>query len=420
LTAKLSNLVVRYGQPPVLGELLIGIIFGNLALVGCQFFEPLREDLIVRFLAELGVVILLFQVGLESNVRRMLAVGPRALMVACLGVIAPFILGTFVVGPFLLPGLSFITHLFLGAILTATSVGITARIFQDLDKLQTSEAQIVLGAAVIDDVLGLTILAVVKAIAEKNHFSLFTICWITGKAVFFLGGAIFLGQLLAPRLGRVLSRINPGIGMKFVMAISFGLFLAYLAARIGLSPIVGAFAAGLVLEPVHFLHFDDPAIVNEVVQSVSQARPEVKKAVSHVLDSLARSHIQDLVKPLSSFLVPIFFVLTGMAVSLETLFNVQILLLATAITVVAFGGKIVSGLVAGPVNKLTVGLGMVPRGEVGLIFAATGKAMGVVSDEIFSMMVMVIMLTTLLPAPLLSFLLKRQYTAITQTNKSGW
>jgi len=381
MAAKLSNLVTRFGQPPVLGELLAGVVMGNLTLVGFTFFEPIETDFIIRFLAELGVFILLFQVGLESNVQKML-----------------------------LPDLSFNAHLFLGAILTATSVGITARVFHDLGKLHIPEAQIVMGAAAIDDVLGLTILAVVKAIVETGHVSFTGIGWITGKAVFFLVGAISLGQLLASRLGQLLSKINPGIGMKFILAVSFGLFFAFLAENMGLAPIVGAFAAGLVLEPVHFRHFNDPTIISDINASVKDASPEVKRAVSDVLASLSRSHVQDLLQPLSYFLVPIFFVLTGMQVKLETLFNRPVLLSVSAITAAAIGGKIVAGLVAGRVNKSIIGWGMVPRGEIGLIFAATGKAMGVVSDEIFSIIVIVIMLTTILPPPILNFLLKRHKT----------
>ncbi len=417
LTAKLSNLVVRYGQPPVLGELLIGIIFGNLGLAGFHFFDPIRGDWVIRFLAEFGVVILLFQVGLESNMQKMLLVGPRAFLVACVGVLVPFMLGTFVVGPFLLPYLSFNAHLFLGAILTATSVGITARVFRDLGKLQTLEAQIVLGAAVIDDVLGLTILAVVKAVVESGNVNFIGMGWILGKVFLFFSSAIFLGQVLASRLGDLLSKVNPGIGMKFILAVSFALFFAYLAEAFGLAPIVGAFAAGLVLEPLYFSHFDYPAVVQDIGESVRGASPDVKEAVSQVLYSFSRSHIQDLVKPLGYFFVPIFFVLTGMEVRLETLFNLPVLLLALIIALIALVGKIAAGLVAGRVNKAIVGWGMVPRGEVGLIFAATGKAMGVISDEIFSMMVIVIMLTTLLPAPVLSFLLNCQDKAVTQTSR---
>ena len=412
LAAKLSNLVERFGQPAVLGELLVGIIFGNMALAGFNFFEPIRQDIVIRFLAEIGVVILLFQVGLESNIRRMLKVGPQAVLVAIVGVVAPFLLGTVVVGPLLLPELSFNAHLFVGAILTATSVGVTARVFHDLGRLKIPEAQIILGAAVIDDVIGLTILAVVKAMVESGRVSLINIGWITAKAVLFLGGAIFLGQLLAPRLGRFFSKINPGIGMKLILAVSFGLIFAYVAELIGLAAIVGAFAAGLVLEPVHFRHFDDPSVVSDINESIKQASPEVRRNVSNVLESLAGNHIKELIQPLGYFLVPIFFVLTGMEVRIETLFNVRILLLALAISVVAFGGKLISGFAAGRVRKWIIGWGMVPRCEVGLIFAAMGKALGVFPDDIFSMMVIVIMFTTILPPPILNALLKRQDPAL--------
>ena len=412
IAAKLSNLIERFGQPAVLGELLVGVILGNMALAGFNFFEPIRQDVVIRFLAEIGVVILLFQIGLESNIRKMLQLGPQAFLVAIVGVISPFLLGTVVVGPLLLPELSFNAHLFVGAILTATSVGITARVFHDLGQLKTPEAQIILDAAVIDDVMGLAILAVVKAMTESGRVSLVDIGWITAKAVLFLGGAIFLGQLLAPRLGRLFSKINPGIGMKLVLAVSFGLIFAYFAEFIGLAAIVGAFAAGLVLEPVHFRHFDDPSVVSDINESIKQASPEVKKNVSNVLESLARNHIKELIQPLGYFLVPIFFVLTGMEVRIETLFNVRILILALAFSVVAFGGKIISGFAAGRVRKSIIGWGMVPRGEVGLIFTATGKAIGVFPDDIFSMMVIVIMFTTILPPPILNALLKRRDTAL--------
>ena len=412
LAAKLSNLVERFGQPAVLGELLVGIILGNMALVGFDFFEPIRQDIVIRFLAEIGVVILLFQVGLESNIQKMLQVGSRALLVAIVGVVAPFFLGTVVVSPFLLPELSFNGHLFVGAILTATSVGITARVFHDLDQLRTFEAQIILGAAVIDDVMGLVILADVKAMTEIGRVSFIDIGWIAVKAVFFLGGAIFLGQLLAPKLGRLFSKINPGIGMKLILAVSFGLIFAYFSELIGLAAIVGAFAAGLVLEPVHFRHFDDPSVIAEINASIMHANPEVRKNVSSVLESLSRNHIKELIQPLGHFLVPIFFVLTGMEVRLETMFNMRILILALVITVAAFGGKIISGFAAGNVRKWIVGWGMVPRCEVGLIFAAMGKALGVFPDDIFSMMVIVIMITTILPPLILNALLKRQAPAL--------
>lgn len=410
LAAKLSTLVERLGQPPVLGELVTGVILGNLFLFGLDFFEPIKSEPIINFLAQLGVVILLFQVGLESNVEEMRRVGLRAFWVACVGVIVPFLLATIMVGPLLLPGLPFNTYLFLGATLTATSVGITARVFRDLGRLQTAEAQIVLGAAVIDDVLGLIILAVVSAIVTQGTISVASVSWITFKAVLFLAGAVILGQLLAPRLGALLSKVHTGTGMKFTLAISFGLITAYLGEQIGLAPIVGAFAAGLVLDPVHFRFFEEPEIANDIRENLHDAPPAVKARVAAVLERHADRHVEDIIEPLGHFLAPIFFVMTGMAVRLETLFNLPILLVALGITIAAFVGKIAAGLVAGPVNKSVVGWGMIPRGEVGLIFAATGRAIGVVNDEVFSIIVIMVILSTLLPPPVLTYLLKRGYT----------
>ncbi|NMC51580.1 cation:proton antiporter [Candidatus Kuenenbacteria bacterium] len=408
IAAKVSGLVERFGQPAVLGELVIGVLLGNLALVGVHIFEPLRSDYIIKFLSELGVVILLFQIGLESNISQMKKVGLRALIVATVGVIVPFVLGTYLVGPWLLPGLSFNAYLFLGATLTATSVGITARVFKDLGKLKTSEAQIVLGAAVIDDVIGLIILAVVSAIVTVGAVSFGAITWITAKAILFLAGSIIVGQLIAPWLGRIFSKIHSGTGMKFTMAISFGLIFSFLAYKIGLAPIVGAFAAGLVLDPVHFKKFKAPQAVSDIEEAFSKAGTPLKEKVSELLAHHTHRHIEDLIEPLAYFLVPIFFVMTGFEVDLSTLFNIPILLLALGITLAAFVGKIVSGLVAGKVDKKIVGFGMVPRGEVGLIFAMMGKSLGVVTDQIFSAIVIMVILTTLLTPPILTFLLKRK------------
>jgi Kef-type K+ transport system membrane component KefB len=408
LAARLSSIVERFGQPPVLGELLIGVVLGNLALIGISVFEPIRHSATIEFLAELGVVILLFQVGLESNVREMARVGVRAFMVACVGVVVPFVLGTYLVGPWLLPGLSANAYLFLGATLTATSVGITARVFRDLGALQTPEAQIVLGAAVIDDVLGLIILAVVSAIATGGSVSLFTIGLIVLKAVSFLAGAIFLGQLIAPWIGKALSHIHTGTGMKFTLAVSFGLVCAYLSELIGLAPIVGAFAAGLVLDAVHFESFEDPKIIEELREELEHHNIHTVGEVATIMRRHADRHVEDIIEPLGHLLSPIFFVLTGMSVRLEALSDPSVLMVALGITVAAFVGKVVAGLAAGKVDKQLVGWGMVPRGEVGLIFAAAGRSLGIVDERTFGVIVIVIILSTLLTPPVLTFLLRRK------------
>lgn len=408
LAAKLSALVEKIGQPSVLGELVMGVILGNLVLLGVHWFEPIKQSEIISFFAELGVVILLFQIGLESNIADMKKVGTRALWVALLGVVVPFVTGTYILGPWLLPGLSMTAYLFLGASLTATSVGITARVFKDLGKLQIKEAQIILGAAVIDDVLGLIILAIVSALATAGAVSAGMVGKIAGVAFLFLAGSIIIGQLLGKLLGKWIAKIHTGVGMKLTLAIVFALVFAYIAGAIGLAPIVGAFAAGLVLDPVHFKYFKDPHVVRDVKEAAADLDDGVKEKLVRVMNKHSHRHIEDLIEPLGHFFVPIFFVVTGMQVKLETMFDTSILLVALAVTVVAFIGKLVAGAVAGKgVNKWLIGWGMAPRGEVGLIFATIGKGLGVVSDEVFSVIIIMVIFTTLLTPPILSHILKK-------------
>jgi Kef-type K+ transport system membrane component KefB len=356
----------------------------------------------------LGVVILLFQIGLDSNIGEMKRVGIRSFLVAILGVAAPFVAGTYLVGPLLLPGLDPNTYIFLGATLTATSVGITARVFKDLGKLKLQEAQIVLGAAVIDDVLGLIILAVVSNIVVAGAAGMGMISWIVAKSIMFLVGAIVVGNVSAPYISKFFSKINTGVKMKFSIIISFCLIFAYLAKLIGLEPIVGAFAAGLILDPVHFRYFKDPKIVNDVKDKVKDCEAGLKQSLTKAMDKHAKRHIEDLIEPIGELLVPIFFVVTGMAVNLELLFDVKTLFFGLILTIVAIISKMVAGMAAGKgANKWLIGLGMVPRGEVGLIFASIGMSLGVISNEIFSIIVMMVILTTLLPPIILSRMLKK-------------
>jgi len=408
LAAKAASLLERFGQPAVLGEILIGVLLGNLYLLGIDWLEPLRGNELIKFLAELGVVILLFQIGLESNIASMKKVGLRAFFVACIGVVLPFVIGAFWIGPWLMPNQPFNAYLFLGAALTATSVGITARVFKDLGKLQTNEAQIVLGAAVIDDVLGLIILAVVSAVVTAGSVSLISILLITAKAFIFLAAAIIVGSLAAPRLGWLFSKIHTGAGMKFTLALSIGLILAFFAEKIGLAPIVGAFAAGLVLDATHFRYFKDHGLISELKQLAETETAGTKEKIQAATEKHAEKHIEELIEPLGYFLVPIFFVMTGFDVRLDLLANLPILIIALGLTVAAFVGKILAGVAAGKVNKWIVGIGMIPRGEVGLIFAMIGKSLGVISESMFSVIVIMVILSTLLTPPILTWLLNKQ------------
>lgn len=408
LGARVGALVERWGMPAVLGELLVGVILGNLGLLGWRFFETVETDVVIRFLAELGVVILLFQIGLESDLAEMKRVGPRAALVAVIGVVVPFALGTWLVGPLLLPGLSFNTYLFLGATLTATSVGITGRVFRDMNFLQTKEAQIVLGAAVIDDVLGLIILAVVSAVVLTGAVDAFGVAGIIAKAALFLVGSVLVGRMLAPVVGARLASINPGIGMKFTVALSACLLFAFVAQAMQLAPLIGAFAAGLVLHESQFARYEQPVLHRDLLAAFHDEPASSQSRLQEVLAHHRHRHLEDLMEPLSYFVVPFFFVITGMSVKLELLADPVVLSIAAGVTAAAILGKLVAGLGAGDVNRWLVGWGMVPRGEVGLVFAAAGMALGVVTERDFAVIVVMVLVTTMATPPILGWLIRRR------------
>jgi len=395
----------RLGQPAVLGELCAGILLGNLVIFGFMRAELLKNNETVAALAELGVIILLFEVGLESDLKEMMEVGWSSLLVAVVGVIAPFLLG-WGVSAYLIPDEPRLAHIFIGATLCATSVGITARVFKDLGKLGTREARIILGAAVIDDVLGLLILAVVagaiKASATGASLSMFDIALIGFKSLAFLAGSVVVGQLLVPRMLSGAGRLETR-GVLLTLAISFCLLLAWAAAKAGLAPIVGAFAAGLILDEVHY--------------KPTGGRKE--------------RDLHDLLQPVSTVLVPIFFVLMGLKVDLRLFTQVNILGLAAALTIAAILGKQICalGVVERGINRLAVGLGMIPRGEVGLIFAsigatlmlpaATGEQVPVISSAIFGAVVIMVIITTLITPITLKWALGRKRANKTSGKREG-
>jgi len=379
-----AHFAVAFGQPPVLGELAAGVVLGNLTLTGFHGLDYLRSDVSVDTLSRLGVILLLFQVGLESTVAQMMKVGFSSFMVATLGVIGPFVLG-WGVGAWLLPGAGFYAHIFIGATLTATSVGITARVLKDLGRSDTDEARIILGAAVIDDVQGLVILAVVGGIiaaADRGTaLSYGAIGLVLAKATLFLVGALGLGIYLSKRLFSIASKLNAG-GVLLALGLAFCFVLAWLADAIGLAPIVGAFAAGLVLEDLHYRDFTDRG--------------------EHTLTAL--------VEPIASFLVPVFFVIMGVRTDVRVFGNPAVLGLAAALTLAAIVGKQLCalGVVGRGLDRLSIGIGMIPRGEVGLIFANMGLTLTIagtplVSQDVFSAVVVTVIGTTLITPPALKW-----------------
>lgn len=411
LTARLfAPLAQRIGFPAVLGELLLGVVLGNLSLIGFHYFDTIAKDPIIMFMAELGVIILLLQIGLETRLGDLVSVGVRASAVGAVGIVVPFALGAFVVGPLLLPGMEFNSYLFLGATLAATSVGITGRVFRDLGQLKMPEAQIVLGAAVIDDVLGLVILAVVSSLVKAGTVSIGEVGMIIAQAVLFLGGSIAIGRAIAPHLLRQISRLDSGHSMLFSLVLAVGLLMAWLAHAVGLAPIIGAFAAGLLFEPVFLKEFDTPKVVQEIEPLLAGSDAACKMdEIRAVLTRHTSHQHEQMIEPIGYFFVPVFFVLTGMQVDLSTLSDPKTVTIALGITTAAVIGKLAAGFAAGKgKNPWIVGWGMVPRGEVGLIFAMVGKTLGVMSESMFSVIVIMVILTTLLTPPILTALLRKK------------
>ena len=376
----------RIGQPAVLGELVFGIILGNLTLFGYGGLEFLETNQGIEVLAQIGVMLLLFEVGLESDVKEMMSVGASSLLVATLGVIAPFFLG-WGVSAWLLPGEDLLAHVFIGATLCATSVGITARVLTDLGKVTARESRIILGAAVIDDVMGLVVLAVVSGIISAantgSELAVFAISMIVVKAILFLGGAILIGTWIAPHVFRLAGKLRIK-GMLLTVALLFLFVLSYLADFIGLATIVGSFAAGLILDEVHYKDFLDRG--------------------DH--------HVEDLIRPINIFMVPIFFVWIGTRVDLVYFGRSDILGFAATLTLAAILGKMVcaAGVVERGLDRVSVAVGMVPRGEVGLIFASMGASMlihgeRVIVPSVFGAVVIMVVVTTLITPPALKITL---------------
>jgi Kef-type K+ transport system membrane component KefB len=368
----LGELAERVGQPAVLGELVAGVVLGGSVLGVVP--EAGAPGELIHVLAELGVLLLLFEIGLETDLKEMFRVGSASLAVAVVGVVVPFGLGfaywAYLPHPATGEGDLTTAAIFVGATLTATSVGITARVLSDLEKMTTREARVIIGAAVIDDVLGLVILSVVSGVAAGAAITTLGVLRTLGVAVGFLVAAVLVGRFLVPRLFDLIVRMRVRYVLP-VFAIAFALGLSSLAAVAGSALIIGAFAAGIILSGTN--QFDT---------------------------------IEHEVRPIASIFTPIFFVSVGASVDLRLLDPTSpaargTLAVAGVLVVIAIVGKLVAGWAAPwvPMRRLVVGVGMVPRGEVGLIFADIGLRTGILTESVFGAVLLMVMVTTFVAPP---------------------
>ncbi|MGB3573474.1 MAG: cation:proton antiporter [Phormidesmis sp.] len=399
LAAKIGGeLCARLNLPSVLGELLGGVVVGVSALHLIVFPEggmvpssalmnviqltahldpeSLRmvfseESKALSVLAELGVIILLFEIGLESDLKELIRVGPQAAVVAVIGVVVPFVAGT--AGLVLLFGIDTIPAVFAGAALTATSIGITAKVLAEMQQLTSTEGQIIIGAAVLDDILGIIVLAVVASLAKTGEIEITNVVYLVLGAAVFLVGSIFLGRLLSPIFVSIVDQLQTR-GQLIISSLIFAFVLSYIAAAIQLETILGAFAAGLILA-----------------------------------ETSKRHELEEQITPIADMLVPVFFVTVGARTDISVLnplepANREGLIIASFLVVVAIIGKTITGFaVFGQpgINRLAVGFGMIPRGEVGLVFAGVGAASGVLSESLDAAIIVMVIVTTFIAPPLL-------------------
>jgi Kef-type K+ transport system membrane component KefB len=406
LASKLvGEICARVNLPPVLGELIGGVVIGVSALNLLVFPEAsnseaqafviqvlestggLTPDLaprvadsiseIISVLAEIGVVILLFEIGLESDLKELIRVGPQAAVVAVVGVAVPFVVGT--AGLIALFHVPTIPAVFAGAALTATSIGITAKVLAEIQQLSSREGQIIIGAAVLDDILGIIVLAVVASLAKTGEVQIGNIIYLIVGAAVFLIGSIFLGRLLSPYFVALVDRMQTR-GQLLISSLIFVFVLSYIGAVIQLEAILGAFAAGLIL-----------------------AETEKQK------------ELEEQVLPIADMLVPIFFVVVGAKTDVSVLnpfdpANREGLITATFLVVVAIIGKIVTGLAVfgqPDINRLAIGVGMIPRGEVGLVFAGVGTSIGILSKSLTAAVIVMVIITTFLAPPFLRLVFQK-------------
>lgn len=416
----------KIGLPSVLGELLMGMLIGNIFyFLGAPFFIVLREGSqvfnvmghmlagsslheavplalgtgdsakellqvlkgphgldylkvshVVDIFSRYGVIFLLFLVGLEISVSDLKETGADSVRVAVIGVVAPMILGFFVVRLFF-PELRLAADLFIAATLAATSISITARVLHEMNKTKSQESHVILGAAMLDDILGLIILALVTSMIVTGSIEIRNIVRILAMASLFLVSTLMLGPYILKLLVKLLRQMNV-MEAKLFISFLFVMALAWLATIVDLATIVGAFAAGIILHDGYFHYWGDTS--------------------NH------RYSIKDLVAPLESILAPIFFTLIGIQVKMEAFFDWRVVLLATALILAAMLGKLLCGVGASRgSDRLAIGIGMMPRGEVGLVFASIGKNLGVINDQLFASIILMVVVTTLIAPPLLKY-----------------
>lgn len=406
--AAFSWVIKKFGFPAVMGELGLGMVLAILGHYHIWHWSEASNHQIIAWLAELGSILLLYEIGLESRLKDLLSVGKHGAIAAIIGVVAPFVLGLFV-GKWLFPDAGYNVYLFLGATLAATSTGISVRVFKDLGILRNPACQIVLTASIIDDILGLIILSMVSGLVVAGSMNILTIGSLLASVIIFFFLAFVVAQKVTPRLIRWFLKISDEEAMVMVVLIAFGLLWAWFANAVGLAAIIGSFVAGLILDEVFFSSRRKPYWFQHLEALISPEHSLAYRELVDVKVAEEQSHyLISLVKPLNYILVPFFFVYAGMQVDLIAVASWNTLILGIMLSIAAIVGKVFCGMfLPRHINRWIVGFGMVPRGEIGLIFALTGRQLGVFSPDIFAGILIMVVVTSIVTPMMLQIIVKK-------------
>ncbi len=410
LLGKLSGVVERLGQAAVLGELLVGLLLGNATLIGITFLEPMKVDPIIAALSRLGTVILFFQAGLVSDIRTIFKLWKESLILAVLGIVFSFGLFYFIL-PFLIPHLDSFVRVFLAFALSPTGTGVTARVLQDLGKMNLKETQLILSAGAVDNILMFIILAVLMAYNASGgiHHSIVSVLLI--KVIALLTGIVLFCLYALPVITAFLARVYPSRSLKFALALGITLISSYLAHSVGISPIIGAFVAGLAMSPSYFHHFKpSPTILSFqeiILQNCDTISPAVDKQYRKKVKEATYRDLEDMLTAPAFLLVAVFFVVTGMGVPFSLFTNIPLLQSALIILIFTFVTKMAASAIVERKLISVTGIGMSPRGVTTLVYATAGKNFHIITPELYALIVLTVILTTLVTPIMLSQFLKR-------------
>lgn len=401
------SIVKKIGLPVVTSEILAGVVLGHLYLFGITTFIGMNHNEIIQFLAEIGAMILMFEIGLETQIKDISSKLLSGIKIALFGTILTFS-GGYYLSHFFYPDLSLKSRILIGVISAATATGISAKVFKDLKILGSNEVKLILTASLIDEVLSILCFAIVSGVLIAGNIEMETLITITAKTAIFFLLSISLGSKITPLLTRLSVKIHAGISMKIGLLFFICTLYTWLASVLGVAPVIGAFIAGLVIDSEHFKNFSQAKFLRELKQIANHTSDENTKAqILKTVHGHETRSLDELIKPLSNIFVPIFFTYIGLIFKLSDLAKPKIVLFAVSLLAVSLIGRIVSGYTEkGKFNKVLVGLGMTPIGEAGLIFAVTGNQLGIINNDIMSAVILAVVLITIVTPILIKISLK--------------